>query len=147
MALVESVAIKDEGVAVAACLAFVRDDVEVMFYQCGVADGEFWCTEGKSGLRVADAGRQAARAELHQFEVLRGGVQDDGRWMLQDARPGNVAVERVVELRLAARLAGLYQGEFGDVAAFAHKFAVVAEDARGVVAGGGVVLGGGESCG
>jgi len=47
---------------------------------------------------------------LHQFEVLRGGVQDDGRRMLQDARSGNVAVERVVELRLAVQLAGLYQG-------------------------------------
>ena len=85
----------------------------------------------------------AGRA-LHQLEVLRGGVHDDGRGVAQDGRPGDVAVERVVELGDAAGLAGLHQSEFRDVAAFAHEFAVVAEDARRVVSGiGGSVLPGG----
>ena len=115
-----------------------------MLNQRGVADGEVGRAEGKAGLRVADAGGQRAAAELHQFEVLRGGVHDDGRGVAQDSRPGDVAVERVVELRDAAELAGLHQGKFRDVAAFAHKFAVIAEDTRGVVSGvGGSVLPGG----
>ena len=127
--------IKRTGKPVAAGLAFVRGDAEVVLNQRGVADGEVGRAEGKAGLCVADGGGQGAAAKLHQFEVLRGGVHDERRGMVQDGRPGDVAFQRVVELRGAARLAGLYQGEFGNVAAFAHKFAVVAEDARGVVSG------------
>ena len=124
--------IKRTGKPVAAGLAFVRGDAEVVLNQRGVADGEVERAEGKAGLCVAHGGGQGAAAKLHQFEVLRGGVHDERRGMVQDGRPGDVAFQRVVELRGAARLAGLYQGEFGNVAAFAHKFAVVAEDVVGV---------------
>ena len=105
-----------------------------MFDELCVADGEMRRTEGEADLCVAHSLRQAATAELHEFEILRAGMQNDGRGVVQDVVPRHsvCAIQWVIQMRVTARLAGLHQGEFGDVAVLAHKFAVVAEDVVGV---------------
>ena len=88
--------IERAGEPVAAGLAFIRLNAEVMLHQRGVADGELRRAEGEAGLGVADTGGQAAAKKLHQFQVLCGGVQHDGRRMAQKGCPRYAAVKRVV---------------------------------------------------